>query len=95
MYILSRLQLKRGLLWYRHYPKLHQMVKYGSSRALVRTIRRQITLRVFVNLKKIGKTNCPKKHKNVVFRGKTSLRSYMPHTKVGKKMFRHNPHNIN
>ena len=42
-----RLQLKRGLFWYRHYPKLHQMVKYGSSRALVRTIRRQITLRVY------------------------------------------------
>ena len=42
-----RLQLKRGLFWYRHYPKLHRMVKYGSSRALVWTIRRQITLRVF------------------------------------------------
>ena len=42
-----RLQLKRGLFWYRRYPKLHQMVKYGSSRDLVRTIRRQITLRVF------------------------------------------------
>ena len=44
---LCRLQLKRGLFWYRHYPKLHQMVKYGSSRVLVWTIRRQITLRVF------------------------------------------------
>ena len=49
---LYQLQLKRGLFWYRHYPKLHQMVKYGSSRALVWTIRRQITLRVFFNSKK-------------------------------------------
>ena len=51
----GRLQLKRGLFWYRHHPKLHQMVKYGSSRALVRTIRRQITLRVFFTLKQLRK----------------------------------------
>ena len=33
-YVHCRLQLKRGLFWYRLYPKLDQMVKYGSSRAL-------------------------------------------------------------
>ena len=53
--IMFRLQLKRGLFWYRLYPKLHQMVKYGSSRAIAWTIRRHITLRVFFIKKKLRK----------------------------------------
>ena len=66
-----RLQLKRGLFWYRHYPKLHQMVKHGSSRALVWTIRRQITLRVFfISKNEEKKSDGPKNHKNIDFRGK-------------------------
>merc|ERR1711966_396887 len=68
LYLLTnyRLQLKRGLFWYRHYPKLHQMVKYGSSQVLVWTIRRQITLRVFFNSKKSGKmTIWSKKNTNM------------------------------
>ena len=50
-----RLQLKRGLLWYRHFPKLQEMVKYGSSRALVWTNLRQFALRVLFTSKKLGK----------------------------------------
>ena len=46
-----RLQLKRGLFWYRHYPKLHQIVKYRSSRAEFWTNLRQISMRVFVTAK--------------------------------------------
>ena len=62
-----RLQLKRGLFWYRHYPKLHQMVKYGSSRALVWTIRRQITLRIFFTSRKINKNdNMVQKNTNML-----------------------------
>ena len=33
----------------------------------------------------------PKKHKHVDFREKKSLRSYMPNTKVGKKILQYNP----
>ena len=59
------------------------MVKYVSSRADFWTNLRQITLRVFFTLNKCGKvTIWSKKHKHVVFVEK-SLRSYMPHTKVG------------
>ena len=29
----GRLQLKPGLFWYRHHPKMHEMVSDGSSRA--------------------------------------------------------------
>ena len=39
----------------RHHPKLHQIVKCGSSQALVWTINRQITLRFFLNSKKTRK----------------------------------------
>ena len=69
----------------RHYSKLHQMVNNGTSRAHITTVRRQITLRVFFNPKNDKKTQYdPKKLKNVDFREKKSLRSYMPSTKVGK-----------
>ena len=39
----------------RHYPKLHQMVNNGTSRALIHVIRCQITLRVFFISKKSRK----------------------------------------
>ena len=69
----------------RHYPKLHQMVNNGTSRALIHIIRRQITLRVFFNPKNLEKwLYGQKKDKNVDFGEKKSLRSYMPSTKVGK-----------
>ena len=84
VYFLRRLHLKRGLFWYRHYPKLHQMVKYRSSRALVWTNLRQISLRVFFTSNKWETLQYgPKKHKHVFFHEKSS-RNYMPHTKVGK-----------
>ena len=68
-----RLHLKRGFFWYRHYPKLHQMVEYRSSRALVWTNLRQISMRVFFASRKWGKmTRWSKKHKNVVFRRETN-----------------------
>ena len=67
------------------------MVKYGSSRALVWTIRRQITLRVFFNSKNKETWQYGlKKPKTVDFREK-SLRSYMPNTKGGKKILQYNP----
>ena len=52
---LLRLQLKPGLFWYRHYPKLHEMVKYRSSRAENWTNRSGISRRVFFNSKKCFK----------------------------------------
>ena len=81
-----RLQLKRGLCWYRHYPKMHEMVSDRSSRADFWTNLRQISLRVFFALKKWGKMSIlsKKTHKQVVVREKKYLRSYMPHTKVGQ-----------
>ena len=54
-YTIYRLQLKRGLFWYRNYPKLHEMVKYRSSRALDWTNRSGISRRVFFNSKKCWK----------------------------------------
>ena len=64
----NRLQLKRGLFWYRNYQKLHEMVKYRSSRALVWTNRSGISRRVFFNSKKCWKMiRWSKKHENVVF----------------------------
>ena len=50
-----RLQLKRVLLWYRFYPKLHQMVTYRSSGTDFWTNLRQISLRVFFTSNKLGK----------------------------------------
>ena len=48
----GRLQLKRGLLWYRHYPKLHEMVKYRSSRAENLTNLHEISMRVSFSIQK-------------------------------------------
>ena len=74
IYTYIRLQLKRGLFWYRHYPKFHQMVKYASSRALVWTICRQITLRVFFTSNKWKKnTIWSNKNTNMLFFVKTNL----------------------
>ena len=75
-----RLQLKRGLFWYRHYPKWYQMVKYRSSRALVWTSLRQISLRVFFTLKKLGgMTMWSKRNKIVVFREKIFEKLHASH----------------
>ena len=84
-HLICRLQLKRGLFWYRHYPKLHQMVKYGSSRALIQSFVAKLRCASFSIRKNEEKwLDGPKKHTNVDVRETKSLRSYMPHTKVGK-----------
>ena len=36
-YLLFRLQLKRGLFWYEHHRKMHEMVSDRSSRAEIST----------------------------------------------------------
>ena len=85
---LNRLQLKRGLFWYRNYPKLHEMVKYRSSRALVWTNRSGISRRIFFNSKKCWKIIIwSKKTQQCCFLEKKYLRSKMPHTKNGKTHF--------
>ena len=55
----NRLQLKRGLFWYRHYPKLHEMVKYRSSRAENLTNLREISMPVFFNSKRFAQSAGP------------------------------------
>ena len=84
----SRLQLKRGLFWYRHHTKIPEMVSDRCSRAEHLTIFCEMSMHVFFNSKKCGKMRiCSKKHTHVVFRETTSLRSYTGHTKVGKIKF--------
>ena len=51
----SRLQLKPRLFWYRHHPKMHEMVSDRSSRADNLTNLRKISMRVFFNPKKCRK----------------------------------------
>ena len=87
-YTFYRLQLKRGLFWYRHHPKMHEMVSDRSSRAENLTDFPKFQCASFLIRKNVEKWQYgPKKHKNVVFRGKKSLRSYTGHTKVGKNKF--------
>ena len=80
-----RLQLKRGLFWYGHHPKMHEMVSDRSSRAGNRTDFRNISMRVFFDSNKcetntkLGRQKC----KNVIH----FLKSYRCHTKIGKKPF--------
>ena len=64
---LYRLQLKRGLFWYRHHPKMYEMVSDRSSRADNLTKLRKVSMRVFFNSKKCGRMRWSKKHKHVVF----------------------------
>ena len=42
-----RLQLKRGLFWYGHHPKMHELVSDRSSRGDNWTDVRKISMRVF------------------------------------------------
>ena len=49
------LQDRPRLFWYRHYQKLHEIVKYRSSRAENLTNLREISMRVFFNSKKCEK----------------------------------------
>ena len=50
-----RLQHKRVLFWYRHHPKMHEMVSDRISRAENWTDLRKISRRVFFDSKKNGK----------------------------------------
>ena len=90
-----RLQLKRGLFWYRNYPKLHEMVKYRSSRALDWTNRSGISRRVFFNSKKCWKmTIRPKKTQKCCFSWKNLWEATCLTPKMGKQI-RYNPLKIN
>ena len=50
-----RLQLKRGLFWYRHHPKMHEMVSDRSSGAKNCTDLRKMSMRVFFDSKNVEK----------------------------------------
>ena len=52
---LGRLQVKPRLFWYRHHPKMHEMVSDRSSRAENLTDLRKISMRVFFDSNKCGK----------------------------------------
>ena len=43
----ARLQLKRGLFWYRHHPEMHEMVSDRSSRAETWSDLRKNSMRIF------------------------------------------------
>jgi hypothetical protein len=87
-----RLQLKRGLFWYWHHPKMNEMVSDRSSRAENLTDRRKISMRVFFYSKNVEKLSYGRKQlKNVVFRWNKYLRSYTGLTKFGKKQKTYNP----
>ena len=80
-----RLQLKRGLFWYRHHPNMHEMVSVRSSRAETWTDLRKISMRVFFNSKKCGKMIIwYQKTQTCSFSWTNFLRSYTGPTKVGK-----------
>ena len=80
--ISCRLQVKPRLFWYRHHPKMHEMVSDRSSRAENLTDASQnFNARLF-RFEKMWKTyHMVKKN---VFREKKSLRSHTGHTKVVK-----------
>ena len=83
---LFRLQLKCGLLWYRHHPKMHEMVSDRSSRAENWTDLRKISMRVSFNSNNVEKWSYGrKKTQKCSFSWTNPLRSYTGHTKVGKK----------
>ena len=50
-----RLQLKHGLFWYGHHPKMHEMVSDRSSRAENWTVLRKVSMPFFFNSRKCGK----------------------------------------
>ena len=52
---LYRLQVKRGLFWYRHHPKLQELVSDRSSRAEKWTDLRKMSMRVFFDSKNMEK----------------------------------------
>ena len=63
--MLNRLQLKRGLLGYGHHPQMHEMASGRSSRADFLTNLREISMRVFFNLKNVGKLQYGQKNTNM------------------------------
>ena len=55
-YVRFRLQLKRGLFWYRYHQKNDEMVSVRSSRAENWTNVRKIRMRIFL-IRKMWKNN--------------------------------------
>ena len=78
------LQLERGLFWYGHHPKLHEMVSDRSSRAENLTDLRKISMRVFFDSEKCEMRIWSKETQQFRFSWNKSLRSYTGHTRVGK-----------
>ena len=77
------LQLKRGLFWYRHYPKMHEMVSDRSSRAdfwliFVKFKCGSFLIRINVEKWQYGR----QKTQTCRFLSNKSLRSYTDHTKI-------------
>ena len=92
IYTYIRLQLKRGLFWYRHHPKMHEMVSDRSSRAENLTDLRKISMRVFFNSKKCGKmTIWSKKTQKCRFSWKKIFEKlHGPYQSWKKQIFRYN-----
>ena len=78
-----RLQLKRGVFWYRHYPKMHEMVSDRSYEQIFRPIFAKFQCASF-QFEKGGKMTIWSQNTKIMIFVKQSLRSYVPHTKVGK-----------
>ena len=80
-----RLQLKRGLFWTDIIPNCTKWSITGLLGLILRRFGAKLRYASFLIQKNQEKSQYgPKKLKNVDFREKKSLRSYMPSTKVGK-----------
>ena len=80
-----RLQLKRGLFWTDIIQNCTKWSNSGLHGLSLRRFGAKLSCASFLIRKNQEKWKYgPKKHKHVDFRETKSLRSYMPHTKVGK-----------
>ena len=52
-----RLRLKRELFWYRHHPKMQEIVSDRSSRPENRTDLRKVSMRALLLVRKMQQTN--------------------------------------
>ena len=83
---ICRLQLKQGLFWYGHHPKILEMVSDRSSGAETWKDLRKISMRVLFDSNKCKQIQLwVDKNSNMsLFVKNKSLRSYTGHTKIGK-----------
>ena len=84
-HVFGRLQLKQGLFWTDIIPNCTKWSITGLLGLILRRFGAKLRCASFLTRKNDKKSQYgPKKHKNVDFREKKSLRSYMPNPKVGK-----------